>query len=46
MIAGNDLSGVNPPNSDVHLLDTARDCRVIEPGDTVFDEGTNNHVTN
>ena len=44
-IAGNDLRGIDPPESDVHLTSTTRDCRVIEPGDTVFDEGTGNHVT-
>jgi hypothetical protein len=45
IIADNDLRGINPPNSDVHLTSTTRDCRVIEPGDSVFDEGTNNRVT-
>ncbi|MDB6089141.1 MAG: hypothetical protein JWN85_1925 [Gammaproteobacteria bacterium] len=44
IIADNDLSGINPPNSDVHLTSTTRDCRVIEPGDTVFDQGIHNLV--
>jgi hypothetical protein len=44
VIRGNDLRGVDPPNGDVHLTSTARDCRVNEPGDTVNDEGTGNLV--
>ena len=44
VITGNDLRGVDPPNGDVHLTSTARNCRVIEPGDTVLDEGTDNLV--
>jgi hypothetical protein len=44
IIKGNALRGVNPPNGDVHLTATARNCRVIEPGDTILDEGTDNSV--
>ena len=45
-VARNDLLGVDPPNSDVFLTDTTRDCRMIEPGDTVKNDGANNSVTN
>ncbi|MDB6042492.1 MAG: hypothetical protein JWM63_1043 [Gammaproteobacteria bacterium] len=44
VIADNDLRGINPPKRDVHLTSTTRDCRVIEPQDTVLDQGTNNRV--
>ena len=43
-IRGNDLRGIDPPNGDVHLTATARNCRVTEPGDNVVDEGTDNQV--
>jgi hypothetical protein len=43
-IAGNDLRAIDPPNRDVHLTSTTRDCRVIEPGDTILDDGAGNHV--
>jgi hypothetical protein len=45
-IAGNDLRGVAPPDNDIFLTDTTRNVRVIEPGDTVTDDGTDNLVTN
>jgi hypothetical protein len=43
-VAGNDLRAIDPPLGDVTLRETTRDCVVIEPGDTVQDEGTNNRV--
>ncbi len=46
IIADNDLRGIDPPNRDVHLTATTRDCRVFEPHDSVSDQGTNNRVTN
>jgi hypothetical protein len=45
-IAKNDLTSINPPNSDIHLTETTRECRVFEPGDTVLDEGSGNRVRN
>jgi hypothetical protein len=43
-IAGNDLRTLDPPNRDIHLTSTANHCRVIQPGSTVLDEGSNNQV--
>jgi 4-hydroxy-3-methylbut-2-enyl diphosphate reductase IspH len=43
-VAGNDLRAIDPPLRDVAPRETTRDCVVIEPGDTVQDDGTNNHV--
>jgi hypothetical protein len=43
-VAGNDLRDINPPSGDVHLFPSSHDCSVFEPGDTVLNEGTNNHV--
>lgn len=45
LIAANDLRGVDPPNEDVHLTASTRQCKVVEPGDTVLDEGTGNQGT-
>lgn len=43
-VAGNDLRAIDPRFEDIYLLPSSRDCRVIEPRDTVLDEGTNNQV--
>jgi hypothetical protein len=43
-VAANDLRAIDPPLGDVTLRETTRDCIVIEPGDTVQDEGANNRV--
>jgi hypothetical protein len=44
LVAGNEMSEIHPRLGDVALLDTTRDCRVFEPGDTYTDEGVNNIV--
>jgi hypothetical protein len=43
-VAANDLRDTSPTIADVHLMENARDCIVIEPGDTVRNQGKNNHV--
>jgi hypothetical protein len=43
-IAANDLRGIDPALGDVSLRETSRECRVIEPGDSVLDLGVDNHV--
>lgn len=43
-VAANDLGAIEPRFEDVYLLPSSRDCRVIEPRDSVLDEGTNNQV--
>ncbi len=43
-VAGNDLRALDPPFGDVALRANSSNCTVIEPGDTVSDLGTNNHV--
>jgi hypothetical protein len=44
VVRGNDLRGVEAGVGDVHLTSTTTNVVVVEPGDTVIDEGTNNEV--
>lgn len=43
-IAANDLRAIDPPDGDISLRDTSRECIVIEPADTIQDQGKDNHV--
>jgi hypothetical protein len=44
LVAANDFRAVHPRLGDVALLETTRDCRVFEPGDSYTDAGMNNIV--
>ena len=44
-VAANDLRAIDPPEGDVWLMESTREVRVVEPNDTVNDDGTDNEVT-